>query len=339
MNFAVFDTIGLEEPQMGVNGSLKVIEKAYELVIKLGAAGGIHLLLFCMRAGEITATTQSNYRLFSECLCSTKVPVALVFTGLGKETEMEDWWVRHKTRIEHYGIKSNGHACITAVQDDTPGEDLKYTESQRKIRELLKTCALQNEDFSLEPHPLSARLGRGLRGFIEKHRNPKRRGVMGVLTHRCKLDLETARRIASMIEKGDAETKDENQDEQGEIKEHEGRSNPGHVKDEVGDVKNTAEVDPRSANLPRGKDKSGIASENGARDRTPATPHGDGEAGPHTVGLEKKDGGKPRMIGSGVDESLVVVEQVRPERVDRKRKSGAALAVRPSGPVQEISGK
>ncbi|KAF8441410.1 P-loop containing nucleoside triphosphate hydrolase protein [Boletus edulis BED1] len=138
MNFTIFDTIGLEEPQMGVNGYLKAIEKAYELVARLGAAGGIHLLLFCMRGGRITATTQSNYRLFCECLCSTKVPIALVFTGLEREVEMEDWWLRNKNHIEHYGIKSNGHACITAVQDDTPGEDLKYTESQRKIRELLK---------------------------------------------------------------------------------------------------------------------------------------------------------------------------------------------------------
>ncbi|KAG6378108.1 hypothetical protein JVT61DRAFT_13793 [Boletus reticuloceps] len=161
---------------------------------------------------------------------------------------------------------------------------------------------------------------------------------MRVLTHRCKLDLETAKKIASMMEKGET---DGNQDEQEGNKDNEGRSNPVHVKDEVGDVKkNTAEVDPRSANLPRGKDKSGIASENGARDRTPAIPHVDGEAGPHTVGLERKDGGKPRMIGSGVDESLVVVEQVRSERVDtRKRKSGAALAARPPGPVQDIPSK
>ncbi|KAG6378107.1 hypothetical protein JVT61DRAFT_13792 [Boletus reticuloceps] len=35
MNFTIFDTIGLEEPQMGVNGYLKAIEKAYELVARL----------------------------------------------------------------------------------------------------------------------------------------------------------------------------------------------------------------------------------------------------------------------------------------------------------------
>ncbi|KAH0827581.1 P-loop containing nucleoside triphosphate hydrolase protein [Lanmaoa asiatica] len=208
LNFAIFDTIGLEEPQMGVNGYLKAIEKAYELIVKLGAAGGIHLLLFCMRGGRITATTQSNYRLFYEGLCSTKVPIALVFTGLEREAQMEDWWTRNKTHIEHYGIKSDGHACITAVQDDIPGEDLKYTESQKRIRELLKSCALKNEAFLLEPHSWFVKLGKGLRSFIEKHKNPKRRDVMKVLTNRCKLDSETARKIVDMMEKGD------NQDEQ-----------------------------------------------------------------------------------------------------------------------------
>ncbi|KAF8135599.1 hypothetical protein EV363DRAFT_1321005 [Boletus edulis] len=293
LNFAIFDTIDLEEPQMGVNGYLKAIEKAYELVARLGAAGGIHLLLFCIRAGEITATTQSNYRLFYENLCSTKVPIALVFTGLEREVEMEDWWLRNKTHIEHYGIKSHGHACITAVQDDTPGEDLKYIESQRKIRELLKTCALQNDHFSPELHPWFARLGRGLRSFIEKRKNPKRRDVMRVLTHRCKLDPETAKKIASMMEKGDTETNDWNQDEQEGNKDNEGRSNPVHVKDEVGDVKkNTVEVDPRSANLPRRRIKGGV---------------------------EPCD--------------VVVVEQARSEQVDRKQKSGVASTVRGSSPI------
>ena len=213
MSFAIFDTIGLEEPQMGINGYLKAIEKAYELIVKLGAAGGIHLLLFCMRGGGRTATTQSNYRLFCECLCNTKVPIALVFTGLEKEVEMEDWWMRNKTHIEHYGIKSDGHACITTVHDEVPGEDFKYMESQKRIRELLKTCALKNEAFSPESHTWFAKLGKGMKSFIEKHRNPKGGDVMRVLTNRCKLDPETARKITDMMEKGDTEMKDGNQDD------------------------------------------------------------------------------------------------------------------------------
>ncbi|KAF8552530.1 hypothetical protein OG21DRAFT_114844 [Imleria badia] len=229
MDFSIFDTIGLEEPQMGVNGYLKAIEKAYELIVKLGAAGGIHLLLFCMRGGLIRVTAQCNYRLFCECLCRLKVPIALVFTGLEREVEMEDWWTRNKSHIEHYGIKSDGHACVTAVQDDTPGEDLKYTESQKRIRELLKTCALKNDAFLLEPHSWIARLGKGMKSFIEKHKNPKRGDIVWVSKHRCKLDPETARKLVDMMEKGVAETKDGNQDEQMGKREGDGRSNPGSL--------------------------------------------------------------------------------------------------------------
>lgn len=260
MNFAIFDTIGLEEPQMGVNGYLKAIEKAYELIAKLGAAGGIHLLLFCMRGGRITATTQSNYRLFCECLCNTKVPTALVFTGLEREVEMEDWWTRNKTHIEHYGIKSDGHACITAVQDDTPGEDLKFTESQKRIRELLKSCALKNEAFLPEPHTWFAKLAKGMRSFIEKHRSPRRRDVMKVLTHRCKLDPETARKIAEMMEKGD---------EQAGNVEGEGKSNPEVRTD--------------------GNDETEVAKENAAKDGIPSNQLGDVKAEPRIVEKEEKD--------------------------------------------------
>ena len=313
MNFTIFDTIGLEEPQMGVNGYLKAIEKAYELIVQLSAAGGIHLLLFCMRGGRITATTQSNYRLFCECLCNTKVPIALVFTGLEREVEMEDWWTRNKTHIEHYGIKSHGHACITAVQDDTPGEDLKFTESQRRIRELLKICALENEAFQLEAHSWFARIGRGMKSFIEKRKNPKKRDVMRVLTHRCKLDPETARKIVEMMAKGDAEAKDGIQDGEAGNGEAEGRSDPLAGKGENEDVK-------KSTHTSEGEGKNGTAREDLARDRTVAIPRGVG-VGPPTV--EGKVAGQPKVTGNGGERP--------PERPQRRPYTGAALTVRPSG--------
>ena len=232
MSFAMFDTIGLEKPQMGINGYLKAIEKAYELIVKLGAAGGIHLILFCVRRRRITATTLSNYRLFCECLCNTKVPIALVFTGLEREADMEDWWMRNKNYIEHHGIKSDGHACITTVQDETPREDLKYTESQQTIGELMKTCALKNEAFLPELHSWFAELGEGMRSFIENHKSPERRDVVRVLTHHCKLNPETTKKIADMMERGDTETKDGNLVEQAGNGEGEGRSNRIVEKDE-----------------------------------------------------------------------------------------------------------
>ena len=209
MNFAVFDTIGLVQPHIEVSGYLNAIENAYKLIVELGAAGGIHLLLFCMRGSRITATTQNNYRMFYEYLCSKKVPVALVFTGLEREIEMDDWWKRNRAKIENYGIKGDGHACITAVQDDTPSEDLKYTESQRKIRELLKTCALKNEAFTPEPYSWIAGFGKLMKSLVKTHTSmPGRIRIMRLLTQRCDVDPETARKIGDMMERNDANRED-----------------------------------------------------------------------------------------------------------------------------------
>lgn len=152
----------------------------------------------------MTETTKSIYRFFVECLCNAKVPIELVFTGLESDQEMEDYWRRNKNYIEHYGIKSDGHACVTTVWDDDPVQDLKFTESQTKIRELLKDCARKRkrDAFLLEPESWFAKLGKGMKSFIVKHRSPIKKDVLKVLTQRCKLDLDTAKRIAEMMEKG-----------------------------------------------------------------------------------------------------------------------------------------
>ncbi|KIJ10289.1 hypothetical protein PAXINDRAFT_34755, partial [Paxillus involutus ATCC 200175] len=133
----IFETVGLEEPQMSINDYLAAIEKAHQLISSLNEAGGVHLLLFCMRRGRITATVQTNYQLCCEFLCRKQVPVALVLTGLEREARMEDWWERNGSTVEKYGIQSIGHVCITAVRDDTPGRAEKYAISEQAIRELL----------------------------------------------------------------------------------------------------------------------------------------------------------------------------------------------------------
>ncbi|KIJ67509.1 hypothetical protein HYDPIDRAFT_60183, partial [Hydnomerulius pinastri MD-312] len=136
-HYRIYDTPGLEEPQMGANGYLAAIETAFALIRSLDEAGGVHLLLFCLRTGRITAAVQSNYRLFYEVLCNKQVPIALVLTGLERERNMEDWWDRNASNIKKYGIYSIGHACITAVKDGPFGQEDKYAESENKVRALL----------------------------------------------------------------------------------------------------------------------------------------------------------------------------------------------------------
>jgi hypothetical protein len=193
------DTVGLGEPQLGADSYLAAIEKAYQLIQSLIEAGGLHLLLFCMRGDRMTKTKTSNYQFFYEFLCQKQVPVALVFTGLERETVMEDWWKRNKSTIENFGIHSVGHACITAVRDDTPGHAEKYAESEEVTRELLVNCALEGGGFRMDRDSWLAVMGGATMRLIPGGTIPKQNDIVKVLTKRCGLDLETARKVAKLM--------------------------------------------------------------------------------------------------------------------------------------------
>jgi tRNA U34 5-carboxymethylaminomethyl modifying GTPase MnmE/TrmE len=98
-NYKVFDTIGLEDPKLEIDEYLNAIVNAHSLITKLKDAGGIDLLLFCVRAGRVTTTFQNNYRLFFEWLGEERVPIVLVLTGLERETRMENWWDMEQWKI------------------------------------------------------------------------------------------------------------------------------------------------------------------------------------------------------------------------------------------------
>ncbi|OAX33354.1 hypothetical protein K503DRAFT_804439 [Rhizopogon vinicolor AM-OR11-026] len=137
-NYEVFDTIGLEEPQLGIDGYLEAIKNAHNLITKLDNEGGIDLLLFCVRAGRITATVQNNYRLFHEFLCEKKVPIVLVLTGLERELEnMEDWWDKNMQTFHKYNISVAGHACITSAEN-LEGRSQQLYEESRQLERALK---------------------------------------------------------------------------------------------------------------------------------------------------------------------------------------------------------
>ncbi|KAF9219587.1 hypothetical protein BS17DRAFT_384243 [Gyrodon lividus] len=157
----VYDTVGLGQP----TGGLPAVEEAYKLVRSLSKAGGIHLLVFCLRAGRITASEKRNYDLFVNILCRRKVPVVLVFTGLEREIRMEDWWERNVSAIRQYGIHSIGHACVTTVRD----EEDKYIESQRTIREVLQVVTHVAQD---SPFQVEERAGKGNITTLFKRMNP-----------------------------------------------------------------------------------------------------------------------------------------------------------------------
>ncbi|KAF8551305.1 hypothetical protein OG21DRAFT_1418241, partial [Imleria badia] len=137
MSFCIYETVGLNESQKGLDAVLGAIEKAQQLVASVHA-GGIDLLLFCIRGGCITAGMQRNYRLFFECVCEKKVPLAFVVTHLEQEDMMENWWERNEKTFEEYGIRSVAHACVTATPPRVMAHAAKRAESQRALHKILR---------------------------------------------------------------------------------------------------------------------------------------------------------------------------------------------------------
>jgi len=136
-SFKVFDTVGMEDHQLDLEEYLSAFENTYKLITKLQNEGGIHLLLFCMKAGRFTSSTRNNYRLFYESICEKQVPIVLVITGLEGEDNMDNWWTKSKPGFDEYGVVVDGHACITAIRGSGDREQRLYEKSRHLVRELV----------------------------------------------------------------------------------------------------------------------------------------------------------------------------------------------------------
>ncbi|KAG1724255.1 hypothetical protein EDB19DRAFT_316665 [Suillus lakei] len=137
-SYKVFETVALKYLELGNKEYLETVENAYRLIKELDSRGGIDLLLFCVRAGRVTTTIQSNYRLFHEFLCEKKVPIVLAVTHLEREQRTEDWWERNRHIFERCQIQVAGHACITAANTLDGRCRVLYEESRITIRDLVK---------------------------------------------------------------------------------------------------------------------------------------------------------------------------------------------------------
>ncbi|KAG1799213.1 P-loop containing nucleoside triphosphate hydrolase protein [Suillus plorans] len=201
-SYKVFDTVGLEEPQLGIKDYLISVENAYRLVKELDRQGGIDLLLFCIRAGRVTATLQSNYRLFHEFLCEKKVPVVLAITNLEREQRMEDWWDQEHNNFNRYQIQVAGHACITAANGLQAGTQMAdhYEESRVIIRELVKRFAADGQKQAwIGGHNLFVSLMRRLKELLTGGSHLTRKDLVPHLTKRCGISPDVAKELANMI--------------------------------------------------------------------------------------------------------------------------------------------
>ena len=197
----IYDTMGLNEPQLGAEHYLSAIEKAYRLITALNNAGGIHLLVFCVRGGRITATTQHNYRLFYEFLCCRLVPVTLVVTNLEFETPMEQWWERNSHEFTKFGINVIDHACVTC----TPGYDNmyadKYEESKTIIADLLVKCAAEHA-YTVETRTWFANFSAYLKQLVYSRHVHSQKQMVRMLVSRCGMSRDDAEVVVRRVEQG-----------------------------------------------------------------------------------------------------------------------------------------
>ncbi|KAI9572097.1 P-loop containing nucleoside triphosphate hydrolase protein [Boletus coccyginus] len=198
----IYDTVGLNEPQLGAEHYLAAIEKAHRLITALNNAGGVHLLVFCVRGGRITATTQHNYRLFYEFLCCRLVPVALVITNLESETPMERWWQRNSREFTRFGINVIAHACVTC----TPGYGNmyadKYEGSKTTISDLLIKCATQHA-YTIETRTWFTNFSIYLRQLVFARHVHSRKQMVRMMVSRCGMSVDDAEAVVRRVEQGD----------------------------------------------------------------------------------------------------------------------------------------
>ncbi|KAG1737395.1 P-loop containing nucleoside triphosphate hydrolase protein [Suillus lakei] len=203
-SYKVFDTVGLEEPQLGIPQYLDAVENAYSLIQALERQGGIDLLLFCMRAGRLTATLQNNYRLFHEFLCDKKVPTVVVITYLENEVgEMDAWWKRNEVIFYDREVHVAGHACITAIKGNFP---LRHEESRTTVRKLVKEFTADGQKQAWKGGDnLFVSFTRNLRELLVGNRKSVRKNMVSRLTKRCGMSPDVAKQLVDRIKNDEAE--------------------------------------------------------------------------------------------------------------------------------------
>ncbi|KIK44220.1 hypothetical protein CY34DRAFT_11227 [Suillus luteus UH-Slu-Lm8-n1] len=198
-SYNVFDTVGLGEPQFGTPRDFDAVKNAYALIQNLERQGGIDLLVFCMRAGQLNTTFQNNYRLFYEFLCDKKVPVVVVITHLENEGgDIDLWWTKNKDIFREREVHVAGHACITAIKGNDPH---LYGQSRTAICSVVRefTADGQKEAWKGGDNTLVSLL-RQLKGLLVKHNS--KNDMASRLIKRCGLSSNVAKQVAGMIKNG-----------------------------------------------------------------------------------------------------------------------------------------
>jgi len=176
----IFDTAGLDRPDMGREEYISATESATKLIQTLRRVGGVDLLLFCIRGGRILKNQQTNYKLFQEGLCDKKVPVAILVTHLEHTNMMEEWWTENERFLTRLGIECQAHACITTINQNTEVYRAKLDESRQCVLKLLKEQVKEGgEPFIMDSDKWLSQFLKKMGGFVtsKKKEHSVRRGL------------------------------------------------------------------------------------------------------------------------------------------------------------------
>ncbi|KAI6121352.1 P-loop containing nucleoside triphosphate hydrolase protein [Pisolithus sp. B1] len=203
----IFDTVGLNNPTVEQEGYLDAVKAAYKLIYGLNRAGGVDLLLFCIRGGRLNDAQLNNYRLFHDHLCGKKVPLAIVVTHLEGEPEMEEWWAGNKTHLMDLNVDCVGHACVTAISRNnytfkinSHALEDRLEKSRLILLELLKNNVEESgTPFVMETYAWLSFFLKKMGGFIRGGNLPGHSAIRRMLVEECKIPPKRADAIVAQL--------------------------------------------------------------------------------------------------------------------------------------------
>ncbi|KAG1812467.1 uncharacterized protein BJ212DRAFT_1369862 [Suillus subaureus] len=139
MQCNIFDTMGIENPELESDEYHRSIKNASRLLRKLDECGGTSLLVYCVKKQRVNSALRNNYQLFHEVLYQRRVPIVMVVTCLEDEKVMEEWWTRNRASLEEFRIAVKGHACVTTLKDRDVM--MKYKTSREAMHGLIRQHA------------------------------------------------------------------------------------------------------------------------------------------------------------------------------------------------------
>ncbi|OXA61567.1 uncharacterized protein LOC110862874 [Folsomia candida] len=148
LNYNIFDTVGLGEPEGGTVSTKDAVGKLLELITVLKSSPGINLLILVMKKGRITESLKTNYELFVNIMTEKKVPVFLVITHADGEKEKNKWYVDNVDHFRRHKAHFHDVTTVCAKKGENVHKNMQcyfkncYAESRYNVLTLIKKYSL-----------------------------------------------------------------------------------------------------------------------------------------------------------------------------------------------------